>query len=128
MNPIDRICYHSAVQPENFRRIDSAERAQANAQWTFEMQLPKPGQVVRRLWQGLEKEIQPATCSIYSYDSTRPGAFTEGGAVFHLCYSFLNEKTQKVAITHLQQGGTNVPSDDENDSSDKQPHYGSAFF
>jgi hypothetical protein len=41
---------------------------------------------------------------------------------------FLNERTQKVAVVHLQEGGTNVPTDDENDSPEEETRSGFALF
>ena len=62
-----------------------------------------------------EMEISPAVCAIYSYEPDRPDAFSESGAIFNLCYFFLNEKTNKLVLVHLMEGGESLDSGSEHD-------------
>jgi hypothetical protein len=103
----------STVNPWNFKRINAPEQANASISWAFQNTLPDCDQVLPRLWATLDKEIALQAAAIYAYESDRPDAFSESGAVFNLCYFFLNEKTERAAVVHLCEGGNDLESDDE---------------
>ncbi|OHT14493.1 hypothetical protein TRFO_15156 [Tritrichomonas foetus] len=116
----------SAVAPWNFKLVPSPEQAQNNINWTFKTALSESDRLMGHIWSVLEKEISPASCYIYMYDSDRPDAFTEMGAVFNLNYFFLNEKMNKIILIHLREGANEVESgsDEEGDSFDEDINYG----
>jgi hypothetical protein len=118
----------SMVSPWNFKLISAPEQAQANVNWAFQMRLADCEPVLTNLWITLEKEISPATCSIYVYEPDRPDGFSECGAVFNMCYFYLNEKTNKVVLVHLREGGRDFNSDDEDDDGDLEDRYGFSVF
>jgi hypothetical protein len=103
----------SMVCPWNFKLVSSPEQAQANINWAFECRLQNCDIALNRLWAVLEKEIAPGVCSIYFYEPDRPDGFSESGAVFNMCYFFLNERAGKVVIVHLLEGGNDVYEDEE---------------
>ena len=111
----------STVCPWNFRLVWSPEEAQASLNWAFQTELPDCEQTLTNLWAALEKEISPAVCAIYSYEPDRPDAFSESGAIFNLCYFFLNEKTNKLVLVHLMEGGESLDSGSEHDL-DEEPY------
>jgi hypothetical protein len=105
----------SSVCPWNFKLIRESERAQSVINWAFQSELPDCEHMLVLLWATLEKEISPTTCSIYSYESDQPDAFSESGAVANLCYFFLNEKLNRVILVHLREGGDGFDSGSDGD-------------
>jgi hypothetical protein len=81
-----------------------------------------------RLWAALEKEIVPGTCSIYTYEPDRPDGFSESGAVFNMCYFFLNERAGKVVIVHLLEGGTELFEDEDAIDENVEERFGYGVF
>jgi hypothetical protein len=119
----------SDVCPWNFKRILTPEKAQADISWAFQTQIDDCESLLTLMWLTLEKEISPATCSIYAYETDRPDAFSESGAVFNLCYFFLNEKSGKVILVHLREGGDVFDSDDDEEFVDEiEERLGHAVF
>ena len=116
----------STAYPWNFKLIPSPEQAQAKINWAFQTELPDCEQTLAHLWMTLEKEISPALCSIYSYEPDRPDAFSECGAIFNMCYFFLNDKTNRVVLVHLMEGGELLDSGSENEDFDEG--YGFSVF
>ena len=94
----------SSVSPWNFKLVSSPEQALIDINWKFQTVLPETEQLTKHIWSVLEKEIYPAACEIYLYESDRPDAFSAMGAVFNLTYFFLNEKMNKVMLVHLREG------------------------
>jgi hypothetical protein len=115
----------SSVCPWNFKLIVSPEQAQSNINWAFQTQIADSPATINLLWATLEKEISPGRCNIYVYEPDRPDGFSESGAVFNMCCFFVNEKTEKVAMVHLQEGGQTYESDDE-DVEDVEARYGNS--
>lgn len=115
----------STVYPFNFKLISSVEKAQSVINWAFQTQLPGSEQALSEMWAVLEKEIAPAVCSIYAYEPDRPDAFSESGAIYNMCYFFLNEKTNRVVLVHLMDGGNDLDDDDEPDMDER---YGFSVF
>lgn len=116
----------STVCPWNFKLVPSPEQAQSNINWAFQTELPDCEQTLLNLWVTLEKEISPAMCSIYSYEPDRPDAFSECGAIFNMCYFFLNEKANKLVLVHLLEGGDNF--DGASDDLVEEEAYGFGVF
>jgi hypothetical protein len=116
----------STVCPWNFKLIREPERAQSVLNWAFQSELHDCEHMLGLLWSTLEKEISPAMCSIYSYESDQPDAFSESGAVVNLCYFFLNEKLGRVVLVHLREGGNDFDSGSDND--DLEDLYGFSVF
>lgn len=116
----------STAYPWNFRLVSSPEQAQADINWAFQSELPDCEQTLSHLWTALEKEVSPAMCSIYAYEPDSPDAFSECGAIFNLCYFFLNDKMNRVVLVHLMEGGELANSGSENEDLDDQ--YGYAVF
>jgi hypothetical protein len=116
----------SGTCPWHFKLIAAPEQAQANINWAFQTRFGGSEHMLPRLWFTLEKEITPGTCSIYSYEPDRPDAFSESGAVFNLCYFFLNERSGKVVLVNLREGGKDFDvGDDEDDGvEDVEERYG----
>jgi hypothetical protein len=105
----------SGLCPWHFKRIAALAKAQADINWAFQTQIQDCDSLLPLMWSTLDKEIGPATCSIYAYETDRPDAFSESGAVFNLCYFFLNAKMGKVVLVHLREGGNVFDSDDDDD-------------
>lgn len=106
----------STTFPWNFKLVQSPEQAQMNINWAFQTELPDCQGLLMRLWGFLEKAISPACCSIYAYESDRPDAFSENGAVFNMCYFMLNEKANRVVLVNLVEVGDSFEaSEDEDD-------------
>jgi hypothetical protein len=118
----------SMVYPWNFKLVSSPEQAQANINWAFECRLQNCEGALNRLWAALEKEIVPGTCSIYVYEPDSPDGFSESGAVFNMCYFFLNERAAKVVIVHLLEGGKEVDDDDDVIEEDMEKRFGYGVF
>lgn len=120
----------STVVPWNFKLISSAEQAQSNINWTFKSALSDCDQLMGHLWTVLDKEIYPSASYIYMYESDKPDAFTEMGAVFNLSYFFLNDKMNKIVLVHLREGANEFGSDfddADNMEEDNENLYGSIF-
>lgn len=116
----------STACPWNFKLVPSPEKAQASINWSFQTELPDCEGALSRLWSTLEKEISPAACSIYTYEPDRPDAFSESGVIFNMCYLFLNEKMNKIALIHLMEGGDSLNSDSDDFGLDE--NYGFSVF
>jgi hypothetical protein len=117
------------VCPWNFKRILAPEKAQADINWAFQTQIDDCESLLTLMWLTLEKEISPAACSIYAYETDRPDAFSESGAAFNLCYFFLNEKSGKVVLVHLREGADVFDSDDDDEFvDDTEERLGYAVF
>jgi hypothetical protein len=117
----------SGTCPWNFKLIGAPEQAQANVNWAFQTRLSGSEHALPHLWLTLEKEIAPGVCSIYAYEPDRPDAFSESGAVFNLCYFFLNERSGKVLLLNLREGGGDLDfGDDQEDDvvGDVEERYG----
>ncbi|OHS98468.1 putative repressor of rna polymerase iii transcription [Tritrichomonas foetus] len=106
----------SSVCPWNFKLIQSPEQAQIDINWKFQTVLSDSEQLMSHIWGVLEKEILPAGCNIYMYESDRPDAFSAMGAVFNLSYFFLNEKMNKVVLIHLREGANEFGSGSDEDA------------
>jgi hypothetical protein len=118
----------TTVCPWNFKLIPAPEQAQANINWAFQTQVNDSQVIVAHLWSTLEKEISPGMCSIYSYESDRPDAFSESGAVYNLCYFFLNERMGKVVLVNLMRGGRDLVAEDDEIVEDIEERYGYAIW
>ena len=105
----------TSLAPWNFKLVPSPEQAMNSISWNFRNTLPDSDQLVLHLWAVLEKEICPACCYIYNYESDRPDAFSEMGAVFNMNFFFLNEKMSKVVLVHLREGANALGSDSEDE-------------
>jgi hypothetical protein len=116
----------STAETWDSKAIESPEQARASLEWAFESEMENSHQTVCSLWQGLEKEIDPAICSIYSYEPLHPDPFSAIGARFNLCYLFYNERARKVALVHLQEGGKDiaVEGEEEDVGGDEETRYG----
>jgi hypothetical protein len=119
----------SEVRPWNFKLLSTPEEAQATVNWAFLNRLSNSAPTLTHLWFALEKEISPATCSIYQYDPDRPDGFSESGVTFNLCVFFLNEKLSRVVLVHLRVGGSDAESDGgDDDGDDLEVRYGFGAF
>jgi hypothetical protein len=117
----------SCVTPWDFRLIETIEQAQSSIYWAFQAHLPDSASILPKLWNTLEKEIKPARCSIYVYESHRPDAFSATGATFTLNYLFVNERANRVVLVHLREGGADFEEDDEL-CEDVEERYGYSVF
>jgi hypothetical protein len=116
----------SGICPWHFKRVLEPARARADIIWAFQAQIEDCHSLLTLMWATLEKEINPTNCTIYAYETDQPDAFSESGAVFNLCYFFVNEKVGKVILVHLREGGNVFGSDDDDDIDDER--FGYAVF
>jgi hypothetical protein len=113
----------SGVEHRQFREIESAEAARGALAWTFESALPEGGFSWNRIYQCIETEISPAVCHIFAYEPDCGDAFSASGAIWSICYIFVNMKQGKALLFHLREGAQDFDADN-----DMEERYGFCVF
>jgi hypothetical protein len=115
----------SMACPWHFKLIQNAEEVRQRVHWALMMHLPDSRDLLTQLWSCIDSEISIGICDIYEYSADCPDAFSEMGTVFNLMYFFLNEKTNRVLVFHLTEGGMSMNTTDDEDLEDQ---YGFTVF
>jgi len=105
----------STVSQTDFKPVQCQEQARSNIYWALQNYVADCTRLLGMMWTVLDKEAGLQTCSIYRYDPDRPDAFSVSGVVTTLNYFFLNDKTNRIVLVHLREGGIEIDGRSDDD-------------